>query len=145
MSVAPAGKELEMSGFVICRIVGGKIVEERSESTAILETTRQRLEQERIERERAEQELRVARTIQRTSLPKEVPQIEGWQISPFYQPAREEVGGDFYDFFYELETGGLASRCGGRCGQRVPAALKDRTCTPPPRAGMWSVRCWQPC
>jgi SnoaL-like polyketide cyclase len=52
MSVALAGKELEMSGFVICRVVGGKIVEERSESTAILETTRQRLDQERIERER---------------------------------------------------------------------------------------------
>jgi serine phosphatase RsbU (regulator of sigma subunit) len=26
-----------------------------------------------------------------------VPQLEGWQISPFYKPARE-VGGDFYDF-----------------------------------------------
>jgi hypothetical protein len=26
-----------------------------------------------------------------------VPQLEDWQISPFYQPARE-VGGDFYDF-----------------------------------------------
>jgi hypothetical protein len=32
-----------------------------------------------------------------------VPTLEGWQISPFYQPARE-VGGDFYDFF-ELDDG----------------------------------------
>src|SRR5215216_5148822 len=55
------------------------------------------------ERERIEQELRVARSIQQASLPKEVPQLEGWQITPYYQPARE-VGGDFYDFF-ELEDG----------------------------------------
>jgi serine phosphatase RsbU (regulator of sigma subunit) len=55
----------------------------------------QRLEQE--ERERIEQELLVARSIQQASLPKEVPTLEGWQITPFYQPARE-VGGDFYGF-----------------------------------------------
>jgi serine phosphatase RsbU (regulator of sigma subunit) len=40
----------------------------------------QRLEQERIERERVEQELQVARRIQQASLPKVVPQLEGWQI-----------------------------------------------------------------
>ena len=63
-----------------------------------LETEGQRLEQERIERELVEQELRVARTIQQASLPKEVPTLEGWQIAPYYQPAKE-VGGDFYDVF----------------------------------------------
>jgi steroid delta-isomerase-like uncharacterized protein len=41
------------------------------------------------ERERIEQELRVARSIQQASLPKEVPTLEGWQITPYYQPARE--------------------------------------------------------
>jgi serine phosphatase RsbU (regulator of sigma subunit) len=53
-----------------------------------------RLQRERIERERVEQELRVARTIQLASLPTEVPTLVGWQISPYYQPARE-VGDDF--------------------------------------------------
>jgi sigma-B regulation protein RsbU (phosphoserine phosphatase) len=62
------------------------------------------LEQERIERERIDQELRVARRIQQASLPKEVPTLEGWQISPFYQPVRE-VGGDFYDFHFSLTDG----------------------------------------
>jgi len=52
-----------------------------------------------IERERIEQELRVARLIQQTLLPKEIPELPGWQISSYYQPARE-VGGDFYDFLY---------------------------------------------
>jgi serine phosphatase RsbU (regulator of sigma subunit) len=82
---------------------------------------RQRLEQERIERERVEQELRVARRIQQASLPKEVPTLECWQISPFYQPARE-VGGDFYDFF-ELDDGRLGIVVGNATGKGVPAAL----------------------
>jgi hypothetical protein len=49
----------------------------------------QRLEQEMRERERVEQELQVARSIQQASLPNDVPTLEGWEISPFYQPARE--------------------------------------------------------
>jgi steroid delta-isomerase-like uncharacterized protein len=73
------------------------------------------------ERERIEQELRVARSIQQASLPKEVPQLEGWQITPFYQPARE-VGGDFYDFF-ELEDGRVGVVVGDATGKGVPAAL----------------------
>src|ERR671938_879137 len=57
------------------------------------------------ERERIEQELRVARLIQQTLLPKAVPEIAGWDVADFYRPARE-VGGDFYDFL-ELEDGHL--------------------------------------
>jgi len=48
-------------------------------------------------RERGEQELRVARSVQQASLPKEVPTLDDWEITPYYQPARE-VGSDFYDF-----------------------------------------------
>jgi serine phosphatase RsbU (regulator of sigma subunit) len=83
--------------------------------------TQERLEQEIRERERIEQELRVARSIQQASLPKEVPTLEGWQISPFYQPARE-VGGDFYDFL-ELPGEHLGFVVGDATGKGVPAAL----------------------
>jgi serine phosphatase RsbU (regulator of sigma subunit)/predicted ester cyclase len=121
LGVAPTGMEIKTTAIVIDRIVGGKIVEEWNESTGVLEATRQRLEQERIERERVEQELRVAQRIQQASLPKEVPTLEGWQISPFYQPARE-VGGDFYDFF-ELEYGRLGLVVGDATSKGVPAAL----------------------
>src|SRR5215210_4486759 len=79
------------------------------------------MEQERIEHERIEQELQVARRIQQASLPKEVLQLEGWQISPFYQPARE-VGGDFYDFHF-LSEGRLGLVVGDATGKGVPAAL----------------------
>jgi serine phosphatase RsbU (regulator of sigma subunit) len=68
-----------------------------------------------------EQELRVARRIQQASLPKEVPILEGWQISPLYQPARE-VGGDFYDF-HLLSEGRLGLVVGDATGKGVPAAL----------------------
>jgi serine phosphatase RsbU (regulator of sigma subunit) len=121
LGVAPTGMELTTTAIVIHRIEGGKIVEERSESTGVLEATRRRLEQERIERERVEQELQVARRIQQASLPKEVPELEGWQISPFYRPARE-VGGDFYDF-HLLSESRLGMVVGDATGKGVPAAL----------------------
>src|SRR5215211_6562473 len=121
MGLAPTGREMAFMPVFIHRIVEGKIAEQWSIGT-IGSTLRQLLlEQERIERERIEQELRVARRIQQASLPKEVPQLEGWQISPYYQPARE-VGGDFYDFF-DLEEGRVGVVVGDATGKGVPAAL----------------------
>ena len=117
---APTGIQFQSTAIVIHRIAGGKIVEEWSESTSHAEAMR-RLEQERIERERIEQELRVARTIQQASLPDEVPTLEGWQIAPYFRPARE-VGGDFYEFF-ELDDGRVALVVGDATGKGVPAAL----------------------
>src|ERR687898_812386 len=81
----------------------------------------ERLAQVERERERIEQELRVARNIQQASLPEEVPKLEGWQINPFYQPARE-VGGDFYDF-HLLSEGRVGLVVGDATGKGVPAAL----------------------
>jgi serine phosphatase RsbU (regulator of sigma subunit) len=50
-----------------------------------------------------------------------VPTLEGWQISPYYRPARE-VGGDFYDF-HLLSEGKLGVVVGDATGKGVPAAL----------------------
>ena len=105
----------------IHRIEGGKIAEHWSGGTGLSELRRQLLEQEIAERERVEQELRVARRIQQASLPKEVPEPEGWQLSPYYQPARE-VGGDFYDF-HLLSEGKVGLAVGDATGKGVPAAL----------------------
>jgi serine phosphatase RsbU (regulator of sigma subunit)/predicted ester cyclase len=121
MGVAPTGRENTNRGIVIHRISEGKVAEEWSIGTIGLKLRGQRLEQERIERERVEQELRVARGIQEASLPKEVPALEGWQINPYYQPARE-VGGDFYDF-HLLSEGRLGVVVGDATGKGVPAAL----------------------
>lgn len=73
------------------------------------------------ERERIEQELRVARLIQQTLLPKAVPEPPGWKVAVYYQPARE-VGGDFYDFI-SLPDGRLGLVVGDVAGKGVPAAL----------------------
>jgi serine phosphatase RsbU (regulator of sigma subunit)/predicted ester cyclase len=121
MGLVPTGKEFKALLVLIHRIVGGKIAEEWSQGSGLAELTQQRLEQERIERERIEQELRVARSIQQASLPMEVPKLEGWQITPYYQPARE-VGGDFYDF-HLLPEGRLGLVVGDATGKGVPAAL----------------------
>jgi predicted ester cyclase len=121
LGVAPTGKEGIYKTIFIHRISGGKIAEEWSLGTVGPKMMGQRLEQEERERERIEQELRVARRIQQASLPKEVPQLEGWQISPYYQPARE-VGGDFYDF-HLLSDGHVGLVVGDATGKGVPAAL----------------------
>jgi serine phosphatase RsbU (regulator of sigma subunit)/predicted ester cyclase len=121
MGVAPTGRELTNRAIVVHRIVEGKIAEEWSMGTIGATLRKQRLEQEIRERERVEQEMRVARSIQQASLPEQVPELEGWQISPFYRPARE-VGGDFYDF-HLLPEGKLGLVVGDATGKGVPAAL----------------------
>jgi serine phosphatase RsbU (regulator of sigma subunit)/predicted ester cyclase len=118
--VIPSGARITMETVDINRVVEGKIVEVRhTANTAGF--WQQRLQRERIERERVEQELQVARRIQQASLPKEVPTLEGWQIAPFYRPARE-VGGDFYDF-HLLSEGHVGLVVGDATGKGVPAAL----------------------
>src|SRR5215203_4311790 len=118
----PRDKEVVVTSMAMHRIVRGKITEEWGEgSGGALEVAQARLEQEVRERERVEEELRVARSIQQASLPKEVPALEGWQISPYYQPARE-VGGDFYDF-HLLPEGRLGLVVGDATSKGVPAAL----------------------
>jgi serine phosphatase RsbU (regulator of sigma subunit)/predicted ester cyclase len=121
MGIAPTSKEFQALLILIHRIVAGKIAEEWSQGRGLAELTQRRLEQEMREREHLEQELRVARRIQQASLPEEVPTLEGWQISPYYRPARE-VGGDFYDFF-ELEEGRVGVAVGDATGKGVSAAL----------------------
>jgi predicted ester cyclase len=121
MGVAPTDRVLTSTHIVIQRISGGKIAEEWGIGTMGWKLRGQRLEQERIERELVEQELRVARTIQQASLPKEVPTLEGWQIAPYYQPAKE-VGGDFYDVF-DLEEARVGVVVGDATGKGMPAAL----------------------
>ena len=78
-------------------------------------------QQQAQERERIEQELKVARLIQQTLLPKHVPDLPGYGLAAYYQPARE-VGGDFYDFM-ELEDGQLGLVVGDVTDKGVPAAL----------------------
>jgi serine phosphatase RsbU (regulator of sigma subunit)/anti-sigma regulatory factor (Ser/Thr protein kinase) len=78
-------------------------------------------EAEAATRQRFEQELEVARLIQQNFLPKELPDLPGWQVAAYYRPARE-VGGDFYDVI-PLSDGRVAFVVGDVTDKGVPAAL----------------------
>lgn len=80
-----------------------------------------RQQAEAQERESIAQELRIANLIQQTLLPKQLPNLPGWQISAYYQPARA-VGGDFYDFI-DLPDGRIGLVIGDASSKGVPAAL----------------------
>lgn len=86
----------------------------------VAQLVRQQKEEARA-RERIEQELHVARLIQQTLLPKDLPQLPGWAVSAYYQPARE-VGGDFYDFV-TLPEGQMGIIVADVTDKGVPAAL----------------------
>ncbi|MFQ5968365.1 MAG: SpoIIE family protein phosphatase, partial [Acidimicrobiia bacterium] len=83
-------------------------------------------EAEALQRERVAQEMDVARRIQHDLLPREVPELTGWEIDVFYEPARE-VGGDFYDFI-PLEGEQLAVVVADVADKGVPAAMVMATC-----------------
>lgn len=78
-------------------------------------------QREALAHERLEQELRIARLIQQTLLPKENPRLPGWAVTSFYQPART-VGGDFYDFLL-FPDGMVGFIIGDVTDKGVPAAL----------------------
>jgi predicted ester cyclase len=120
LGAAPTGEVANYTGIHIHRIAGDKIVEEWSESD-FLTVLEPAFEREIRMRERIEQELRIARLIQQTLLPKTLPQLPGYDVAAYYQPARE-VGGDFYDFL-ELEDGRLGLVVGDVSGKGIPAAL----------------------
>jgi serine phosphatase RsbU (regulator of sigma subunit)/ketosteroid isomerase-like protein len=116
----PTGTVENFQGIYIHRISDGKIIEEWSQANT-LHTTLERLEEEMRERQRVEHELGVARRIQHALLPKDLPELEGWEIARHYQPARE-VGGDFYDFL-RLEDGRVGLVIGDCSGKGIAAAL----------------------
>jgi serine phosphatase RsbU (regulator of sigma subunit)/anti-sigma regulatory factor (Ser/Thr protein kinase) len=72
-------------------------------------------------RQRFQQELEVAKLIQQNFLPKQLPELPGWQVAAYYRPARE-VGGDFYDVIPLLE-GRVGFVIGDVTDKGVPAAL----------------------
>jgi serine phosphatase RsbU (regulator of sigma subunit) len=109
--IAPTGEEMEINGIGVFRFSPeGKVVESWDS-----------YDQFSLMRQGFEQELRVARGIQQALLPRDLPRLNGWEMTAFYKPARE-VGGDFYDFL-ELEDGRLGLVVGDATGKGIPAAL----------------------
>jgi len=73
------------------------------------------------QRERLERDLRVARQIQRSLLPANVPQVVGLDFAVHYEPAYQ-IGGDFYDFIWH-DPAHLGVVVGDVAGKAISAAL----------------------
>lgn len=81
----------------------------------------QRIEREAVERELQGQELQQAREIQQSLLPKEIPQVAGFEIDGAWEPA-SVVGGDYFDVIRLSETK-LGICIADVVGKSVSAAL----------------------
>lgn len=74
-----------------------------------------------LEKERLDQEMRLAGKIQRSILPKVLPNIKGLDFGALMIPAKQ-VGGDFYDFIF-LDDHHIGLVIGDVCDKGMPAAL----------------------
>jgi serine phosphatase RsbU (regulator of sigma subunit)/pSer/pThr/pTyr-binding forkhead associated (FHA) protein len=80
-----------------------------------------RLHEDAVRRERMQRDLELAREVQRSFLPRKLPQLAGYEFYAHYESALE-VGGDYYGFI-PLPQGRLAVALGDVAGKGVPAAL----------------------
>ncbi len=94
---------------------------ELADSFNLMTNSIQDLLNQSAEKERLEEELRVARTIQMSLLPKDRVSVPGLSIAALCLPANE-VGGDYYDFI-PLSDGRLAILIADVSGKGTSAAL----------------------
>jgi serine phosphatase RsbU (regulator of sigma subunit) len=79
------------------------------------------LQKEMVFRERLETEVQLARQIQQTFIPDQLPQYSNWELAARWKTARQ-VGGDFYDVF-ELADKKLGLIIADVADKGIPAAL----------------------
>jgi sigma-B regulation protein RsbU (phosphoserine phosphatase) len=90
-------------------------------SSAAIAIENARLYQVAVEKGRLEQELQVARDVQASLLPRETPQLPGWEFVARWRPARE-VAGDYYDYI-PADGGRLGLVIADVTDKGMPAAL----------------------
>ncbi len=74
-----------------------------------------------IEKSRMETEMQLARNVQVSLLPRQIPSLPGWKFGAHWQPARQ-VGGDYYDFI-DHPNGRLGLVIADVTDKGMPAAL----------------------
>ncbi len=79
------------------------------------------LKHEMVQNERMEREIQLARQIQKTFLPEQLPESAGWDLDVRWETARQ-MGGDFYDVF-DLGNGRLGLVIADVSDKGLPAAL----------------------
>ncbi|MBN1600910.1 MAG: SpoIIE family protein phosphatase [Chitinispirillaceae bacterium] len=97
-------------------------VQEQAQALEIANRQLQKLrDSEHAYLEGIKHELELGREIQASFLPREMPNIKGWELCPAFQPARA-VSGDFYDVFM-MPDGKLILVISDVSGKDVGAAL----------------------
>lgn len=81
-----------------------------------------RLYRERTRQIELEKELEIARRVQFSLIPAELPSMHGWHLAAHCAPARQ-VGGDFYDTLPVRDGGGLSVVVGDVSGKSVAGAM----------------------
>lgn len=81
----------------------------------------QKSEAQLTDQTRIRKEMQLAKDIQETLLPKEIPTTEGFELAGNYRSALE-MGGDYYDFFY-VDKHALGLVVGDVSGKGIGAAL----------------------
>jgi serine phosphatase RsbU (regulator of sigma subunit) len=90
-------------------------------STAVIAIENARLYEMAVEKGRMEREMQMAYRVQSSLIPRNLPQIPGWEFAACWQPARQ-VSGDFYDFIPDSK-GGLKFVIADVTDKGMPAAL----------------------
>ncbi len=90
-------------------------------SIAAIAIENARLYQMAVEKGRMQRELQMAREMQSSFLPQEIPQLDGWQFAARWLPARE-VAGDYFDFI-PLDDHNLGLVIADVTDKGAPAAL----------------------
>ena len=82
-----------------------------------------RLHEDQLAQEGMRKALEVAREVQLSFLPRDVPKVSGYEFSAHYEPA-QAIGGDYYDFIrLSTQNQRWAITLGDVAGKGVPAAL----------------------
>jgi len=105
------------AGFV----AGGIASEIRKQVDAALREAETRRQVDRLEND-----LEVARSIQQSLLPTSMPQIQGYDIAAWNQPA-DQTGGDYYDWLL-LPDGKILLALGDVTGHGIGSALLAAAC-----------------
>jgi serine phosphatase RsbU (regulator of sigma subunit) len=94
---------------------------EKNRQLALSMSELEAAQEQLIQKETLEHELSLARQVQESFLPRRLPELLGWELATYWQPAHK-VGGDFYDFI-PLDEERLACVIGDVTGKGMPAAL----------------------
>jgi serine phosphatase RsbU (regulator of sigma subunit) len=117
--------------YDMVRVLSSRLSQANNAAIRDLSQRNQRLEQaytelkaaqaQLIVKEKLEHELQVAREVQASLLPQQVPQAANWTFAAHWEPARE-VAGDFYDFI-PRQDGPLGVVIADVADKGMPSAL----------------------